>query len=95
MKIRLEYPELERLSSQLHSQEEVFTQCIAELKRLIYSAPDSWEGKSADVYIAQFNELQPSFHQTRQIIELLQGQIKETMAIMKDQDDTLAGKLNF
>ncbi|MBP1045589.1 WXG100 family type VII secretion target [Enterococcus sp. BWM-S5] len=95
MKIRLEYPEMEALSNQLHSQEETFQQCVAELNRLIHSVPDSWEGKSADAYINQFEELQPAFEQTQVIIEALQQQIKETMAVMKEKDSSLASKLHF
>ncbi|WP_321385100.1 WXG100 family type VII secretion target [uncultured Enterococcus sp.] len=95
MKIRLEYSELENLSKQLQTQEEAFVDCVSEMRRLVQTVPDSWEGKSADAYIAQFEELQPAFEQTQHIIGALQQQINETMLVMKEKDDYLAAKLNF
>lgn len=83
MKIRLEYLELDKLIKKLNVQEEVFTHCVAELNTLIQSVPDSWDGKSADVYVEQFNNLKPSFEQARQIIQMFQHQIKETMSLVK------------
>lgn len=95
MKIRLEYEDLETLVRQLHNQEEVFSQCVEQLNTLVHSVPDSWDGKSANAYISEFDSLQPSFEQTRRIIEILQSQINESMAVMKEKDEQLAGKLNF
>lgn len=95
MKIRLEYEELENLVHQLNNQEEIFNQCVNQLNTLIHSIPDSWDGNAAKAYVSEFDSLQPSFDQTRGIIEMLQSQINESMAIMKEKDELLAGKLNF
>lgn len=95
MKIRLEYENLETLVHQLYNQEEAFTQCVEQLNTLIHSVPDSWDGSSAKAYVSEFESLQPSFEQTRRIIKMLQSQINDSMAAMKEKDDQLAGKLNF
>ncbi|MBL1228563.1 WXG100 family type VII secretion target [Enterococcus sp. BWB1-3] len=95
IRIQLDYSELLRISSELYRQEEKYEECISSLDEMLLTVPQFWEGSAAEAYCQRFENLKPSFEETRKIIEILQKQIKESIMVMKERDHILAGKLDF
>ncbi len=95
MQIKLEYGQLEFEASRLKNQEEVFGECINEMERVIDSLQSSWEGRAAVAYAEQFERLKPSFEQTKNLINSIYLQIKQTMLEMQEKDEEIASRIKL
>ena len=93
MRIKLEYADLISKADQLRNQEETFGDCINQMQRIIGELQAGWEGRSADAYAEQFSDLLPAFEQTKNLINMIQNERRQTVQDMQTADEKIASRL--
>lgn len=91
--LRLDYEQLEVAAKKLTDEGNTFEDCITNMTAVIDGLPDIWEADTCDRYIAQYEELKPSFEATRNLIQEMSEQMTKIYQNFKDTDSSMAGQM--
>lgn len=91
--LKLDYEGMASASKKLVKEGEDFNTCITNMRRVIDSLPDIWAGKAGEKYMTQFDELEPSFKDTKELIDKLAAQMDSIVKAMQDSDQSIADQV--
>lgn len=91
--LRLDYEGMASASKKLIKESEDFDNCITNMRNVINSLPDIWAGKASVKYMEQFDDLEPSFKETKELIEKLAAQMDSIVKAMQDSDQAVADQV--
>ena len=92
--IRITPEQMRGRAKEVHVQRDTFDGVINKMKNIINELQTEWEGQASRSFYDQFNRLQPSFDQMRQLLEDLGGQLNSTASALEQLDQQIASKFN-
>ena len=93
--IRITPDQMRTRAGEFRTEGNNFEECITKMRNLIGTLQEEWEGQASQGFATQFEKLEPSFKEVRQLIEDIGGQLDATAAAVEQLDQEIANKFNI
>ncbi|MCX0355954.1 WXG100 family type VII secretion target [Clostridium perfringens] len=91
--IRLTPEDMRTRSNEYTQQSETFQEVIQTMRRLLTQLQTEWEGASSQAFEQRFNELEPSFRATKDLIDEIAANLMSTANSLEQLDADIASKI--
>lgn len=84
---------LEQRATEYSTERDNIDQVITKLDNLKNALEQEWDGQAREAFIAQYEELKPSFEKMRDITGDVSEQLKKTAEIIRETDQQIASQM--
>lgn len=91
--LNINYGQMAEAATKLNTEYDYMTTSIQNITNVVNSIPDFWQADTADKYIAQYEELQPSMTELVQLISDMAEQMTKISSNFQDADSGMAGQM--
>lgn len=91
--LNINYGMMAEAATKLNAEYDYMTTSIQNITDVVNSIPDFWQADTADKYIAQYEELQPSMTALVQLISDMAEQMTKISNNFQDADSGMAGQM--
>ncbi len=91
MAIRLEHEELYARAGEYSNESEEVNAMTGRLDSLMDNLMSEWEGKAAEAFVNQYEEIKPSIIKLEELLSDVSEQLKKIADTMQETDESIAG----
>lgn len=91
--IKLNPAQMEEKAVEFLTRNGEFGDVVTRMRNMVTALCDEWEGQSSQAFSEQFNQLEPSFTATSNLIQSIAQQLRDVSGAMQDIDQEIAGKI--
>ncbi|WP_243291000.1 WXG100 family type VII secretion target [Bacillus sp. FJAT-47783] len=91
--IRVTPAELRDMASRYNNEGGQVQELIGRLDTMRDQLRDMWEGASSEAFIAQYEELKPSFVEMSNLLERIAKQLSDSANVLEDTDAQIASQI--
>lgn len=93
--IKLSPAEMADKANQFDTKCSDFERVVTDMRNMVTALCEEWAGKSSQAYYDQFQDLEPSFSATSELITSIGQQLRDVSQIMTDVDQEIASKIGL
>lgn len=92
--IKLSPEQMEMKAGEFNTRCEEFTEVVNQMRHMVSTLCEEWNGQSSQAFYDQFNSLEPSFQATNELITSIAQQLRDVSSAMQSIDQEIAGRIS-